>query len=234
MTYVIKRKLLSISKSDNNYNMRRILMDFMVTIRNNTDALHLASEKTGFIKRLFEGKASKEGYIEYIFNLHAMYKAIEDSLDKHLNRESIKYFVTKELYRAELIKKDLQVLAGDKLSEMKLLPSTEACVARINEVNEEHPELIVTYAYVRFIADLFGGRMFPEVLTKNYDIPKDALNYYIQPNVGNIRDYVMDYHKNFEKLNLSEHMQKLFAIEISNVYIYNMAISSELDAKLYR
>ena len=208
-------------------------MDFMMNIRNNTNALHLASEKSGFIKRLIEGKASKEGYIEYIFNLHAMYKAIEDSLDKHLNHEGIKYFVTKELYRAELIKKDLEILAGDKLSEMKLLPSTEACVARIHEVDEEHPELIVTYAYVRFIADLFGGRIFPEVLTKSYDIPTDALNYYSQPNIGDIRDYVMGYHRNFEKLNLSEHMQNLFAIEISNVYIYNMAISNELDAKLY-
>jgi heme oxygenase len=208
-------------------------MDFMVGIRNNTKALHLASEKSGFIKRLIEGKASKESYIEYIFNLQAMYKAIEDSLDKHLEHESIKNFATKELYRSELIKKDLEILAGDKLSEMKLLPSTEACVARIHEVNKEHPELIVTYAYVRFIADLFGGRIFPEVLTKSYGIPTEALNYYIQPNIGNIGEYVMEYHKNFEKLNLSEHMQSLFAIEISNVYIYNIAISNELEAKLY-
>lgn len=208
-------------------------MDFMVSIRNNTNALHLASEKSGFIKRLLEGNASKEGYIEYIFNLYAMYKAIEDSLDAHSNYEGIKHFITKELYRAELIRKDLNILAGDKLSEMKLMPSTEACVARIHEVNEEHPELIVTYAYVRFIADLFGGKLFPEVLTKNYDIPTDALNYYFQPDIGNIRDYVMNYHKNFEKLNLSEHMQSLFAIEISNVYIYNLAISNELEAKLY-
>lgn len=43
----------------------------------------------------------------------------------------------------------------------------------------------------------------------------------------------MNYHKKFEKLNLSEDMQKLFGIEISNVYIYNMAISNELDVKLY-
>lgn len=208
-------------------------MDFMVSIRNNTNALHLASEKSGFIKRLIEGKASKEGYIEYIFNLHAMYKAIEDCLDKHFDHESIKYFVTKELYRAELIKKDLEILAGNKLSDMKLLPSTEACVARIHEVNNEHPQLIVTYAYVRFIADLFGGKIFPDILTKSYNIPTDALNYYIQPDIRNIRDYVMGYHKKFEKLNLSERMQNLFAIEISNVYIYNIAISNELDAKLY-
>lgn len=208
-------------------------MDFMMDIKKNTDALHLASEKTGFIKRLLEGKATKEGYIEYIFNLHAVYKAIEDSLNSHVDHEGIKYFATKELYRAELVKKDLEILAGDKLSEMKLLPSTEACIARIHQVNEEHPELIVTYAYVRFIADLFGGRMFPEVLTKNYDISADALNYYFQPDIGNIRDYVMAYHTKFGKLNLIGDMQKLFAIEISNVYIYNMAISNELDAKLY-
>ncbi|WP_024833758.1 heme oxygenase (biliverdin-producing) [Ruminiclostridium josui] len=208
-------------------------MDFTVNIKNNTNALHLASEKSGFIKRLIEGNASKEGYIEYIFNLHAMYKAIEDTLNKHLNHEGIEYFATKELYRSELIKKDLDILVGGKLSEMKLLPSTEACIARIHEIDKEHPELIVAYAYVRFIADLFGGRIFPDILTKSYDIPKDALNYYIQPDIGNIRDYVMEYHKKFEKLNLSEPMQNLFAIEISNVYIYNIGISNELDAKLF-
>ncbi len=208
-------------------------MDFMMNIKNDTNALHLAAEKSGFIKRLLEGKASKEGYIEYIYNLYAVYEAIEDSLDKHSEHEGIKHFITKELYRAKLIKKDLDVLAGDKLSEMKLLPSTKACIARIREVNEKHPELIVTYAYVRFIADLFGGRLFPEVLTKSYDISSDALNYYVQPDIGNIRDYVMGYHKNFEKLNLTGDMQDLFAIEISNVYIYNLAISNELDAKLY-
>lgn len=208
-------------------------MDFTVKIKNNTNALHLASENSGFIKRLIEGKASKEGYIEYIFNLHAMYKAIEGSLDKHSNHQGIKFFATKELYRAELIKKDLEILAGEKISEMKLLPSTEACVSRIHEVDEKHPELIVAYAYVRFIADLFGGRIFPEILTKSYDIPTNTLNYYMQPNIGSIRDYVMEYHKNFDKLNLSEDMQNLFAIEISNVYIYNIAISNELEAKLY-
>jgi len=208
-------------------------MDFTEKIKSNTKALHLASEKSGFIKRLIEGNASKEGYIEYIFNLHAMYQAIEGSLDKHSDHESIKLFATKELYRAELIKKDLEILAGEKLSEMKLLPSTEACIARIQEIDKEHPELIAAYAYVRFIADLFGGKIFPDILTKNYDIPASALNYYIQPDIGNIRDYVMEYHKKFEKLNLSEYMQNLFAIEISNVYIYNIGILIELDAKLY-
>jgi heme oxygenase len=185
------------------------------------------------VRAVIDGKASREGYIEYIFNLHAVYKAIEDSLDKNSTNEGIKTFATKELYRAELIKKDLDILVGEKLSEMKLLASTEACLARINELDKKHPELIVAYAYVRFIADLFGGKIFPDILTKNYDIPKNALNYYFQPNIGNIRDYVMEYHKNFEKLNLSEHMQSLFAIEISNIYIYNIGISNELDAKLY-
>lgn len=208
-------------------------MDFTEKIQNDTKALHLASEQSGFIKRLIGGKASTEGYIEYIFNLHGMYEAIEGTLNKHENHEGIKYFVTKELHRAQLIKKDLEVLAGDKISQMKLLPSTEACIARIHEVEEKYPELIVAYAYVRFVADLFGGRIFPKVLTESYGIPANALNYYQQPNIGNIRDYVMEYHKNFEKLNLSEHMQHLFAIEISNVYIYNIGISVELDAKLY-
>lgn len=208
-------------------------MNFTANLKSSTDTLHLASEKSGFIKRLLEGNATKEGYIEYLFNLYAMYDAIESSLDKHLNNENTKIYVTKELYRSELIKKDLDVLAGEKVANMKLLPSTEACIARIHEVDKENPELIIAYACVRFIADLFGGRIFPEVLTKFYNIPTNALNYYRQPDIGDTMAYVMKYYQNLDNINLSENMKDLFIIEANNAYIYNLAISNELDAKLY-
>ena len=117
-------------------------MKFMMDIREKTSLLHSAAENTGYIKKLVDGNASVEGYAEYIYNLERMYKAIEDALDKNENNAIVKPFVTRELYRSELIRKDLEFLLGDKLNSLKLLASTEACVAKIEELSNKIEELL--------------------------------------------------------------------------------------------
>ncbi|EKY25459.1 heme oxygenase (biliverdin-producing) [Clostridium celatum] len=207
-------------------------MKFMMDIREKTSLLHSAAENTGYIKKLVDGIASVEGYAEYIYNLEKMYKAIEDALDKNENNAVINPFVTKELYRSKLIRKDLEFLLGDKLNSMKLLASTEACVAKIEELSETKPELVVAYAYTRFLADLFGGRTFLSLLSTSYKISNEGLNYYQFPEINDLRGYVMKYHNMLAEINLSDEMKIDFINEVNNAYIYNLAISNELDAKL--
>lgn len=207
-------------------------MKFMMDIKEKTSLLHSAAENTGYIKKLMDGTASVEGYAEYIFNLERMYRAIEVALDKNENNDIVKPFVTKELYRSELMRKDLEFLLGDKLDSMKLLASTEACVAKIEELSEKSPELVVAYAYTRFLADLFGGRTFLSLLSTSYNISAEGLNYYQFPNINDLRGYVMKYHKMLADINLIEENKIDFINEVNNAYIYNLAISNELDAKL--
>ena len=207
-------------------------MKFMMDIKEKTSLLHSAAENTGYIKKLMDGTASVEGYAEYIFNLERMYRAIEVALDKNENNEIVKPFVTKELYRSELMRKDLEFLLGDKLDSMKLLASTEACVAKIEELSEKSPELVVAYAYTRFLADLFGGRTFLSLLSTSYNISAEGLNYYRFPEITDLRGYVMKYHKMLADINLIEENKIDFINEVNNAYIYNLAISNELDAKL--
>ena len=207
-------------------------MKFMMDIREKTSLLHSAAENTGYIKKLVDGTASVDGYAEYIYNLEKMYKAIENALDKNENNDVVKPFVTKELYRSELMRKDLNFLLGDKLNSMKLLASTEACVAKIEELSETKPELVVAYAYTRFLADLFGGRTFLSLLSTSYKISNEGLNYYQFPEINDLRGYVMKYHNMLADINLSDEMKVDFINEVNNSYIYNLAISNELDAKL--
>ena len=207
-------------------------MKFMMDIREKTSLLHSAAENTGYIKKLVDGIASVEGYAEYIYNLEKMYKAIEDALDKNENNAVINPFVTKELYRSKLIRKDLEFLLGDKLNSMKLLASTEACVAKIEELSQTKPELVVAYAYTRFLADLFGGRTFLSLLSTSYKISNEGLNYYQFPEINDLRGYVMKYHNMLGEINLSNKMKIDFINEVNNAYIYNLAISNELEAKL--
>lgn len=207
-------------------------MKFMMDIREKTSLLHSAAENTGYIKKLVDGSASVDGYAEYIYNLEKMYKAIEIALDKNEDNDTVKPFVTRELYRSELMRKDLKFLLGDKLDSMKLLASTEACVAKIEELSESKPELVIAYAYTRFLADLFGGRTFLSLLSTTYQVESGGLNYYQFPEITDLRGYVMKYHNMLAGINLSEEQKIDFINEVNNAYIYNLAISNELEAKL--
>ncbi|WP_053982547.1 biliverdin-producing heme oxygenase [Niameybacter massiliensis] len=207
-------------------------MKFMMDIREKTSLLHSAAENTGYIKKLVDGKASIDGYAEYIFNLERMYKAIEDALDQNESNETVKPFVTRELYRSQLMRQDLNFLLGDQLNSMKLLASTETCISRIEYLSKYNPELVVAYAYTRFLADLFGGRTFLSLLSTTYKVKSEGLNYYQFPEINDLRGYVMKYHNMLAEINLSEEQKRDFINEVNNAYIYNLAISNELEAKL--
>ena len=208
-------------------------MEFITNIRNASNTLHSASEHTGYIKRILAKNATKEGYGEYLYNLSAMYKAIEDALDKNSTHPVVKDFITKELYRHELIEKDIKYLLGDKVSSMNLLASTIASIARINELANTKPELIVAYAYTRFLADLFGGRMFYELFSKEYKIENEGLNYYNFEGIDDMRGYAMRYGAKLSSMSLADNLKTEFINEVNNAYIYNLAISNELETKLH-
>ncbi|MEG0854995.1 MAG: biliverdin-producing heme oxygenase [Terrisporobacter sp.] len=208
-------------------------MDLMTKIRKNTATLHSAAEHTGFIKRIVDGHACKDTYAEYLFNLHFMYKAIEETIEKNKDNKVVQEFATTELYKSELIKKDLEFLLGDKLETMELLPSTSTFINRIKEIDNSNSELIVAYAYTRFIADLFGGRTFVALLAVNYKVAAEGLNYYKCDGVKDIRAYVMNYANKINNMNLSVELEAKLINEVSNAYIYNLAISCELEAKLH-
>ena len=208
-------------------------MDLITKIRKNTGALHSAAEKSGILKRIVDGNASVDSYVEYLFNLSEMYKAIEEAIENNKDNEIVKEFSTPELYRHKLIEKDLEYFIKDNSQKYELLASTVAFVERMQEISNTNPELVIAHAYTRFIADLFGGRTFVSLLGVNYKVPAEGLNYYNCDAIQNIRAYVMGYATKINNINLSEELEEKLIVEVSNSYIYNMAISQELEAKLY-
>ena len=205
---------------------------FMMDIKNNSNDLHAVAEKTGFLKRLLEGKASTESYAEYLYNLYEVYKAIEVNLEKCKDNKVVKDFVLPEIYRAEAILKDLKFLLGENLNTIKPLASTRAYVARINEIGETAPELLVAHAYTRYLADLFGGRTIYGMVKDLYKIDEEGLNYYKYVTLSDgpeMKGFVMNYHNKLNNIELNEEMKEKFINEVANSYVYNIAISNELD-----
>lgn len=209
------------------------MKNFSNELKSRTKNMHKASESTGFIKRLQSGKADEKSYAEYILNLLPVYEAIENSLDSLIENERIAPLVTKELYKSELIKKDIEFILGDEAKNIELLESTKAYVKRIEEMKNSNPIGVVAHAYTRFLADLFGGRTFAEMLKNDYKIADQGLNYYNMDGIGEIMPYVMGYHGKLAKLNLTDEEIENFINEVGNSYIYNTGISTELEVKLF-
>lgn len=199
-------------------------------VKEKSKLLHSTSEHTGYIKKLVDGKASVEGYTEYIFNLGMIYSSLENSLNNNKSNSTITPFVTPKLYKSELIKKDLEFLSNNTL--FIPLSSTEAYISRLNEISKNKPELIIAHTYTRFLADLFGGRTFFSILNSKYKISPEGLNYYKFDGIEDFKIYIDEYRGKLNSLILSEEVQREFLNEVYNAYIYNLAISNELDYKL--
>lgn len=205
--------------------------NLMLEIKNKTNTLHKATENSGFTQRLLNKKANIDSYTDYIYNLSFVYKAIEENLNKYSDIAEVKPFVTPEIYRSESIRRDVKALSDNK--DLEVLPSTLAYVDRINTISEKNPKLIIAHAYTRFLADLFGGRIFYSLLKEHYNLNDDALNYYVYDNLSDMKTYVMNYHNMLNSLELKDDEKDAFILEICNSYIYNMGISNELDSKLF-
>lgn len=204
---------------------------FMMDIKKNSSTLHDVAEKTGFLKDLLDGKVTRESYAEYLFNIYEVYKTIEFNLGKYSTNDVVKDFAIAEIYRSEAIYKDLRFLLGDKLKSLKMLASTKAYVERINELGREQPELLVAHAYTRYLADLFGGRTMYDMLMRTYKIEDEGLNYYkydLLKDEKDMRAFVMEYHNKLNNISLNESLKEKFIDEVSNSYIYNIAVSNEL------
>ena len=127
----------------------------------------------------------------------------------------------------------IKYLLGEQFNSLNLLSSTVSSIARIKEISSSKPELVVAYAYTRFLADLFGGRLFYELLSNEYKIDNEGLNYYDFKDLGDIKAYTMNYASKLGSINLDDSLKQDFINEVNNAYIYNLAISNELEIKLH-
>ncbi|MDU7111945.1 MAG: biliverdin-producing heme oxygenase, partial [Clostridium perfringens] len=100
------------------------------------------------------------------------------------------------------------------------------------EIGKTAPELLVAHAYTRYLADLFGGRTIYGMVKDLYKIDEEGLNYYKYETLSDgpeMKGFVMNYHNKLNNIELNEEMKERFINEVANSYVYNIAISNELD-----
>jgi len=148
-------------------------------LRLHTAASHAVAERSGIVREILRGKASRRGYASFMRNLLPAYQAMEAGLRAHAAAPGVRLIARPELDRADAIIADLVVLAGaDWAASLALLPSGIAYGEQVRQAACTDLVLLIGHAYTRCLGDLSGARFLHRSLTRAPGLEPAALSFY--------------------------------------------------------
>lgn len=144
-------------------------------LKSGTAALHRRVERSAFMSRLLAGEIEPTSYVALLHNLRAVYGAMETALAGRSSDPAISPVVLPELFRCQALDHDILVLAGTRAEAPPALrPAAVQYVARLQELDDTDPVLLVAHAYVRYLGDLNGGQALRRVVARGLDLQGSA------------------------------------------------------------
>ena len=198
-------------------------------LKEGTKKSHSAAENTKFVTAFLRGVVDEESYRKLITDFYFVYSALEEEFTR-LNDDPVLMLINfPELWRTELIKKDLRYFYGPNWNT--IIKPSEACVQyveRIHEVAEYEPMLLIGHHYTRYIGDLSGGQILKGIAEKALDLPSgEGLNFYEFPDISLPRmkkQFKKTYKKALDDLPLDMNTINAIITEANYAFRLNMYI----------
>lgn len=146
-----------------------------------TKTLHVEAERSGIIRDLLRGGASRDGYILLQRNLLPAYQALEHGLARHTDAPLLAELTAYHLDRATALEADLVALCGGDFTAIPLLPAGDAYAARISEAADGDGARLIAHAYTRYLGDLSGGQILKRLLARSPGLRPAELTFYDFP-----------------------------------------------------
>jgi len=161
-----------------------------------TKALHVEAERTGIIRNLLRGDASREGYVLLLRNLLPAYREMEQGLERHRNSPIFAALANYRLDRAPAIESDLVALCGRGWKRaIPVLDAAEAYAQRIAKAVEGNGTRLIAHAYTRYLGDLSGGQILQRLLERSLELRPSELSFYDFPRFIDLAALKADYRK---------------------------------------
>lgn len=174
-------------------------------LRAATWELHRRAERTGFVRDLLGGRASRPGYTLYLRNLLPAYEALERGLERHDRSPALAGLARPAVYRARAIGDDLVGLHGDDWAAgLPLLEVAERYARRLAEAAQAAPHRLVAHAYVRYLGDLNGGQILRRRLADSLELPPRCLGFYDFPAIADLDSFKETYRGAIDRSPLDE------------------------------
>jgi heme oxygenase (biliverdin-producing, ferredoxin) len=165
-----------------------------------TKALHLEAERTGIIRDLLRGEASRDSYVLLLRNLLPAYQAMELGLQSHRGSPILGAIADYRLDRKAAIEADLASLCGARWSQdIPLLAAGELYASRIQEAAKGNGAKLIAHAYARYLGDLSGGQILQRLLAGSLQLRPAELSFYDFSGFSDLDALKADYRKALDR-----------------------------------
>jgi heme oxygenase (biliverdin-producing, ferredoxin) len=196
-----------------------------------TKTLHVEAERTGIIRDLLRGEASRDGYILLLRNLLPAYLAMEQGLERHRASPHLGQLAAYGLDRAGAIEADLDSLCGARWSQdIPLLAAGEFYAGRIAKAAEGDGARLIAHAYARYLGDLSGGQILHRLLARSLRLRPSELAFYDFPRFSDLEALKTDYRQALDRAGALFPDADAIVEEGALAFSHNIALSCAVQA----
>ena len=205
-------------------------MSLAIALKEGTKESHSAAENTKFVASFLRGVVDYDEYRKLLTNFYYVYDTMEQRI-RETEDPMVQAVRSENLERKEGIERDLEYYYGVDWKE-KQIPS-EACnkyCARINEIAEERPHLLVAHHYTRYIGDLSGGKILKEITARVLNPPEGkGLDFYEFPSIPDAKLFKQNYRACLDNLGTDTSQENALITEANYAFRLNMYMFDEIQ-----
>ena len=205
-------------------------------LREGTKKSHSMAENTGFIACFLKGTVEKNSYRKLVSNFYYVYSAMEEEIDRHRNHPVISKIYYPELHRKATLEQDLAFYYGTNWRD-QIAPSPAAAeyVARIREVSNTAPELLVAHAYTRYIGDLSGGQILKGIAVRAMGLAEgEGTSFYEFNTIPDEKAFKAEYRQAMDSIPVDDATADRIVDEANATFGLNMKMFRELEGSLIK
>jgi len=191
---------------------------------------HSMAENTQFVTGFFKGLASRDSYRALITSLFFVYDRMEKEMD-NTGEDRVQAMDYAALRRLPPLKKDMDFFYGsDWEGKIQPSPAAAAYVARIQEIAETKPYLLVAHQYTRYLGDLFGGQMMGGMASRSLDLANgDGTAFYNFEDIPSANNFITEWYESLNALDLTNEQKEEIVDEANMVFALNIDLLQELE-----
>ena len=205
-------------------------------LREGTKKAHTMAENTGFVSCFLKGVVDKASYRTLVADLYFVYDAMEQEIGKlrAAGHPVVGPVGFPELNRRESLEQDLAFYFGEGWrNSVKATPAAQEYVARIHQIAQESPELLVGHHYTRYIGDLSGGQILKAIAQKAMNLGEhDGLRFYAFDAIPDEKGFKANYRTTLDALPIDQATADRIVAEANHAFHLNMTMFQELEGNL--
>ncbi len=204
-------------------------------LREGTSHSHTLAENTAFTKCFLKGIVEREPFRKLLADFYFLYSTLEQELERHKDHPVVSKIYFPELNRKKSLIADLEYYYGDNWAA-DIFPSVagQTYVARIREVSNSEPALLVAHSYVRYMGDLSGGQSLKNIARSALELPENQGTQFYEfeeiPTAEARREFKGKYRNGLNALPIDEALEQKIIDEANDAFTLNRDVVHELEA----